>query len=107
LRGRRAEGHDQFGPEGVELGEEPRAAGVRLPAGGLLVDAPTPFLELRELEVLDRVGDVDVAALDARPLQGPVEQPSGGAGERLAGLVLVVAGLLPHQDEAGPFGAGA
>ncbi len=107
LRGRRAEGHDQFGPQGVELGGEPGPAGVGLAAGGLLVDAPAARLELRELEVLDRVGDVDVRAVDAGPVERPVEQAPGGAGERLAGRVLDVAGLLPHHDEAGPRGAGA
>src|SRR5688572_27072733 len=59
------------------------------------------------LEVLDRVGDVQVLALDARGLQRPVEQASGRPDERQALAVLLVARLLADQHDPGVGVAGA
>ena len=50
-------------------------------------------------EVLDRVGDVDVVAGDAGPLEAPVEHRAGGADERVALDVLAVAGLLADEHQ--------
>jgi hypothetical protein len=99
LGGGRAEQHQQTGPHGGQLGVEPRPAGGDLGAVRLLVDAhlaPGP-----ELEVLDGVGHVDLAAVDAGGLEGPVEELPGGAHEGLPGPVLLVAGLLAHQHQPG------
>jgi hypothetical protein len=56
---------------------------------------------LLELEMLDRVGDVDAGAVDPRVAQRAVERLAGGADERLAGEILLVAGLLADRDHRG------
>jgi len=60
---------------------------------------------LLELEVLDHVGHVGLGALDARGLQPAVELATGGADERPARQVLLVAGLLADQHHARAFQA--
>ena len=60
----------------------------RLPRGGL------------PLEVLDRVGDVDLVAVDAGGGERLVEQAPRGADERMALFVLLVAGLLADEHDA-------
>jgi hypothetical protein len=50
-------------------------------------------------EVLDRIGQVDVAARDLGLLQDPVEDSTGGPDEGLALDVLAVAGLLADQHQ--------
>ena len=56
-----------------------------------------PAAPLLELEVLDHVGHVRLVAGDAGRLQAAVELASGGADERPARQVLLVAGLLAHE----------
>jgi hypothetical protein len=51
------------------------------------------------LEVLDRVGDEGLGARDAGALQPRVEHPAGGADERRAGQVLLIAWLLADQHQ--------
>ena len=53
------------------------------------------------LEVLDDVRDVGELAVDARLLERPVEQLAGGADERPAGEILLVAGLLADEHQLG------
>src|SRR5439155_18349610 len=53
------------------------------------------------LEVLDDVRDVGVAAVDPGVLEGAVEELPGRADERPAGEVLLVAGLLADEHQAG------
>jgi hypothetical protein len=50
------------------------------------------------LEVLHRIGDVDGFAFDTRRLERLIEHSAGGAHERLAGDVLLIAGLLADED---------
>ena len=52
------------------------------------------------LEVLHRVGDVEMLAIDAGRLERPVEELPGRADEGQALLVLLVARLLAHQHDA-------
>ena len=59
------------------------------------------------LEVLDRVGDVEVLAIDPRRLERAVEQASRRPDERQSLLVLLVAGLLADQHHARVRVAGA
>ena len=60
---RRAEADDDLGLEDGELRLQPRPAGAQVLGAGRLVDPPLALD--REPEVLDRVGDVGVAAVDA------------------------------------------
>ena len=85
----RPEQHERVGLDDVELRAQPRQAGADLPARGLLVDAA--LAALLELEVLDGVGDVDLAAVDADGLERLVELAAGRAHEHVAGPVLTVA----------------
>src|SRR4051812_24548484 len=60
---------------------------------------------LLELEVLDDVGDVDVAPVDADRLEGLVELAARGPDEDLAGAILAVAGHLSDHHDPGALGA--
>ncbi len=55
----------------------------------------TPF------EVLDDVRDEDLFALDARSRECVVEDPSSRTDERTTRVILLVAGLLPHEHQVG------
>ena len=52
-----------------------------------------------EFEMLDRVGDVDLLAVDADLLQGAVEHLAGRSNEWSAGEIFLVAGLLADQHQ--------
>src|SRR5262245_53006351 len=79
----------------IELVVEPPTAGVDLACVWLLVDA---LLAARLiLEVLHRVGDVDLAPLDARCFQRLVEHLAGWADEGEACQILLVARLLADE----------
>src|SRR5205823_11530109 len=94
-----AQADEDLGTERRQLGVEPRPASGPLPSRRGLVDAhPAAGLPL---EVLDDVGEIDPAPIDAGPSQCLVEDAPGGPHERLAGLVLLVAGLLAHQHQLG------
>ena len=86
------------GPHRLDLGDQPGPARDHLGAAGFLVDASFAALA-GELEVLDRVGLIDQRRVDAGVLEGAGEQATGRADERLAGAVLLVAGLLAHQHD--------
>ena len=51
--------------------------------------------------MLHRIGDIDLAAVDAGFLQRAIEHLPGGTDERLAGEVFLVAGLLADQHDRG------
>src|SRR2546421_12952109 len=59
------------------------------------MDAPLPAR--LPLEVLDRVRHVDSAAVDAGCLERLVEELARRSDERLAGAILLVAGLLTDE----------
>ena len=78
--GRRGAEQEQRGRlDDVELGPQPRHAGVDLALARLLMDAA--LAALLELEVLDDVGDVDVGACDPDGLEGLVELAARGSDE--------------------------
>jgi hypothetical protein len=62
------------------------------------VDAP--LAALLELEVLDGVGDVDLAAIDADRRERLVEFAPGGTDERAPRAILAVAGRLADEHHA-------
>src|SRR6476619_28597 len=97
LRRRRAERDDRRRADEPDLRVEPRRARVDLALARRLVD---PVLAaLPELEVLDRVGDVEVAAVDPGRLEGAVELAAGGADERMPLAILAVAGHLADEHD--------
>ena len=69
------------------------------PPFGLVVDSALAAAD--ELEMLDRVGDVGALPVDAGLGQRAVEELAGGADERAAGQILLVAGLLADEQDAG------
>ncbi len=81
-----------------QLGFEPRAAGRQLGRSRRLVDPA--LAALLELEVLDRVGDVDSLAVEADLGQRPVEHLAGRADERRAMPVFLISRLLTHEYDA-------
>src|SRR5262249_5938778 len=97
LGGRRSERHDQPRLYRGYLGFQPRQAGGDLVGVRFLVNAA--FASRLRFEVLDDVGDVRVAAFDARPQKRFIEHRPGGTDKRLPGEVLVVAGLFTNQQD--------
>jgi hypothetical protein len=97
LCGGGTEAHDDLGLEESDFGVEPNAAGGNLERVGFFVDAALaaklPF------EMLDGVGDVGLAAVDAGFFQGSVEELSGRPDEGAALLVFLVAGLLAEEED--------
>jgi hypothetical protein len=82
----------------LDLALEPLVAGVDLALRRGLVQAA--LAAQLPLEVLDRVGDIEVRAVHLGGLERAVEQPPGRADEGQALLVLLVAGLLAHQHDS-------
>ena len=60
-----------------------------------------PLAARGEFEMLDRVGDIDARAVDPRLAQRPVEHLPGRTYERLAGEILLIAGLLADEHDLG------
>ena len=83
-----------------ELGLEPRATGGELARVRLCVQAALAARGGLPLEVLDRVGEVDLVAVEAGGGERLVEQAARGADERVALFVLLVAGLLADEHDA-------
>ena len=98
---RRPEGDDQLRLEELQLGLEPEAARCDLAGVRLLVDAPLSLRGGLPLEMLDRIRDIDGGAVDAGVGEAFVEDPSGRPDERMALLVLLIAGLLADEDHLG------
>src|SRR5688500_1033942 len=105
LRGGGAETDDEGGLDGSELRLEPRAARLDLRRARLLVDAPLP--SRLPLEMLHRVGDIDLVARDAGVRERLVEHRAGGADKRLALPILLIARLLADEHHARGARAGA
>ena len=77
----------------------------RARAGRRAPRPPTGFLCSRrrvssrsyELEMLDRIGDVDRFPRNPRRFQRRIQEPAGRTDEGTPGLVLLVTGLLAHE----------
>src|SRR5206468_11783426 len=93
-----AEADEQLGFHHGQLRLEPGAAGGDLARVRLLVQPALP--SRGPFEVLHDIGDVDELAVDARFLQGAVEQLASRADEGAAELVLAVPRLLSDEDRA-------
>ena len=97
LRGGCAERDDEVGLDDRQLLVEPPAAGLHLAGIGLGMDAP--LAARLELEMLDRVGDVDLEPIDIGLVEYLVEHLAGRPDEGLAGDILLVARLLADEDD--------
>src|SRR5436305_4679452 len=95
----RPEQQKDLGLDLPELLPQPRVARVDLEA--LRRGVHAPLAALLELEVLDRVGDVDVGAVDPNGLEAAVELAPGGPDERPPLPVLAIARLLADHHDAG------
>src|SRR6266705_6694260 len=102
-RRRRAEADEHLGLDRRDLGLHPGAAGRQLAQARRLVDAALAALD--ELEVLDRVRDVEPLPVQAHLDQRAVEHLARRADERRALQILLVAWLLADEDDAGIGGA--
>src|SRR5580765_1049690 len=98
---RRTEADEHVRLDRGELGFEPRPARVELRCARRLVDPA--LAALLELEVLDRVGDVDLFALQPGFGQRPVEHLARRPDERRSLKIFLIAGLLAdeHDPRAG------
>src|SRR5437762_6366071 len=96
-RRRGAKRHDERRPDEVDFGLEPPAAGLNLAAVGPLMQA---LLAARlEFEMLDRIGDIGLAAIDAGIGQGAVEDFSRRPDKGLALEIFLVTRLLADKDD--------
>ena len=85
-------------PDQRDLAFQPVQAGRRLALRRRLVDAP--LAAQLELEMLDRVGEVELIAAPAELRQRAVEQGAGRADEGTSAQILLVARLLADQHQA-------
>ena len=97
--GRRAECDHGRGLHQRDLAFEPVQAGSGFALRRRLVDAA--LAAQLELEVLDRVGQVERIARPAELRESTVEKLAGGPDERAAMQVFVITGLLANQHQAG------
>src|SRR5712691_2639219 len=99
LRSGRSEADDDARLDDIDLRLQPWPAGSDLRGIRLLVDAPLaarlPF------EVLHHVGDIDAAAIDARFLQGLVQEVAGRPHKGPALKVFLVSRLLADEHYGG------
>src|SRR5688500_17015420 len=101
--GDRAEADDDVGTDAREIAFQPEPARALL--GRIRAAVQARLAAALELEMLDRIGDVDAAAVDAEFLQRAVEQLAGGTDEGMAAEVFLVAGLLADDEDARVVGA--
>ena len=95
LSGGGAQADDHLGLDDENLGMEPRPAGFDLSRRRFLVQAA--FAARLPAEVFYGVCDVDFVARNAGFFQCFVEQPAGGADERLALVIFFVARNFAEQ----------
>ena len=99
LSGGGAEADDQLRLNDGDLGFEPRPAGDDFRSGRVLVQAT--LAALFEFEMLDGVGHVDFAAVEARGGKRFVEQASGRPDERPPLQIFLIARHLADEDDLG------
>jgi hypothetical protein len=94
---RGAERDDEPGVHEFQLLIQPPPVVLDLACRRLLVDAA--LSALLELEVLDGIGDVDAASVDAGIRHRPLQELAGGSNERPALPVFLVARLLANEGD--------
>src|SRR5688572_26049339 len=100
LRRRRAEADDDLCLHELHLLIQPRAACTNLGVIRFLVNTAFAFLAALPLEMLHRIGDVNLAPVDSRLLQGVVEQPASRTDERPPLAILLIARLFADDDDS-------
>ena len=103
LRGRRAERDDQVGLDQRELLVEPPAAGLDLAGIRLRVDAA--LAARLELEMLDRIGDVDLLPVDAGLVEIASKTLPAGPTNGLPARSSWSPGCSPTNIDPGVFGS--
>ncbi len=101
LRCRGAEADNDFWFYHSQFGVKLPSAGVNFRGPWFLVNSSFPPLCRAPFEMLDYVGDVDVASFNACGLQSCAQQPSRRANKRMSFNVLSVTWLLAHQHDRG------
>src|SRR5258708_21530069 len=97
----RAEGEDDARLHRADLGLEPWVTRANLRAVRRLVDPPFAPRVRRPLEVLHRVRDVRLLAVDAGAFEHAIQEPAGGTYERVSLTVFLVARLLTDDHHLG------
>jgi hypothetical protein len=99
LRGGCAQADDYLGMNRCNLHLEPRAAGSYFECVWLLVE--TDFAPWLPLEMLDRVGDIHLSAIDACRLKALIKKLTGGPNERFSLHIFAITRLFPNQEDSG------
>ena len=60
-----------------------------------------PIAARRPFEMLHRIGHINPFAVDARLVEQVVQQPAGRTDERASLPVVLISGLLAHEDDPG------
>ena len=97
VRGGRAQTHEHLGMHRLQLRFQPGPAGEDLRLLRRLVQSALAGVD--ELEMLDDVGEVELAAVEAHLAERAVEDLARRAHERQALPVLLVSRLLADQSE--------
>src|ERR1700730_13240982 len=103
LGGGGAEADNHFGMNSSDLGIKPRAARGDFGGIGFFVDAA--FSPGLPFEMFHGIGDVNFFAVDSGFDERVVEKLAGGADERFAGQVFLIAGLLADEHQLAMGGA--
>ena len=99
LRGRGAKAEDDARANDRDFIGEPREAGVNFGAVWRLVNTTFRLCFARPLEVFNRVGDVDIVAIDARRFERAIEKPARGPDEWTTGAILCVSRLFADDEQ--------
>ena len=91
----RSKTKEQFWPNEPQLRFQPRTAGGDFARVRFLVNAS--FAARLPFEMLHRVCDVDLPAIDSGFFERAIHNFSRRSDKRFAGHILVIAGLLPEQ----------
>src|SRR5690349_21040729 len=97
----RAEANDNLWLDEPDFLVEPGMTRPHLGVVRLLVDAARTLLAPLPLEVLHRVRDVHIPAIDACFLEGPIEESARWADKRMTGAIFLISGLFTDQHDPG------
>jgi hypothetical protein len=99
LRSGCAQAHDHLRTDGSNLRFEPGAAGRYFKRIWLFMQPNfTPWLPL---EMLNRIGDINLSSVDTRQFEAPIQQLAGGPDEWFPLLILAITRLFPHHKNRG------
>ena len=99
LGGGAAQHNDQRRRDPVDLLRKPGTTSPYFGGTGRLVEAAFVQLNLRKLEMLDRVGEVHFSPIDSRLFKRRIQQLAGGPDKRMTGQVFAITGRLTHEHQ--------